>query len=84
MMYFLPFQRENFNFDSRLCFQIELSEDDIKTILTTLMYDGVVEKKLTVEGVSLYKAIDPLLSTPGLIRTPCGICPVSGRVALKV
>ncbi|XP_065225308.1 DNA-directed RNA polymerase III subunit RPC6 [Planococcus citri] len=56
--------------------RIELSEDDIKTILQTLIYDGKVERKLTIGGGHLYKAIETLLPPPGLARTTCGICPV--------
>lgn len=45
-------------------------------ILNTLVYDGKVERTLAGDGSNLYRAIQPLLNSPGLIRTPCGLCPV--------
>lgn len=45
-------------------------------ILNTLVYDGKVEKILAGDGNNLYRAIQPLLVSPGLIRSPCGLCPV--------
>lgn len=46
-------------------------------ILDTLIYDGKVEKTRTGDGRNLYRAIKPLLNPPGLIQSPCGVCPVS-------
>lgn len=51
--------------------------EDLEMILNTLVYDGKVEKTLSGDGNNLYRAVQPLLNSPGLIRTPCGICPVS-------
>lgn len=45
-------------------------------ILNTLVYDGKVERILAGDGSNLYRAIEPLVISPGLIRTPCGLCPV--------
>lgn len=45
-------------------------------ILNTLVYDGKVERILAGDGSNLYRAIQPLVTSPGLIRTPCGLCPV--------
>lgn len=45
-------------------------------ILNTLVYDGKVERILAGDGSNLYRAIQPLVTSPGLIRTPCGVCPV--------
>lgn len=45
-------------------------------ILNTLVYDGKVERILAGDGSNLYRAIQPLLNSSGLIRTPCGLCPV--------
>lgn len=61
--------------------------EDIETILNTLIYDGKVEmtiiaaKEGTVGSVDgqmrLYRAVSPLIQPTGLVRTPCGLCPVS-------
>ena len=61
--------------------------EDIETILNTLIYDGKVEmtiiaaKEGTVGSVDwhmkLYRAVNPIISPTGLVRAPCGLCPVS-------
>lgn len=61
--------------------------EDIETILNTLIYDGKVEmtviaaKEGTVGSVDghmkLYRAVNPILPPTGLVRAPCGLCPVS-------
>ncbi|XP_066034154.1 DNA-directed RNA polymerase III subunit RPC6 isoform X3 [Chamaea fasciata] len=66
--------------------KVELSMEDIETILNTLIYDGKVEmtiiaaKEGTVGSVDgqmrLYRAVSPLIQPTGLVRTPCGLCPV--------
>lgn len=66
---------ENF-LSSFYCFQVKLSVEDLEMILNTLVYDGKVEKILSSDGNNLYRALQPLLSPPGLIKTPCGVCPV--------
>ncbi len=61
--------------------QVQLSVEDIETILDTLIYDGKVEKTVSAsdagEEVQLYRAVRPLIGTTGLMKTPCGMCPVS-------
>lgn len=69
--------------------QVQLSVDDIETILNTLIYDGKVEKTVVSSGgglgsssrdsdgvVNLYRAVEPLVQSAGLMRMPCGTCPV--------
>ncbi|XP_046685156.1 DNA-directed RNA polymerase III subunit RPC6 [Homalodisca vitripennis] len=56
--------------------KVQLSEDDIRTILDTLLYDGKVERILNVTGEYLYQAMESYLPPPGIVRMPCGICPV--------
>ncbi|XP_054261892.1 DNA-directed RNA polymerase III subunit RPC6 isoform X2 [Macrosteles quadrilineatus] len=56
--------------------KVQLSEDDIKTILDTLLYDGKVDRILNVNGEYLYQAMESYLLPPGIVRMPCGICPV--------
>ncbi|RZF33845.1 hypothetical protein LSTR_LSTR008968 [Laodelphax striatellus] len=56
--------------------KVQLSEDDIKTILDTLVFDGKLERVVSTDGGFLFRAIDSLLPPPDLIRMPCGVCPV--------
>ncbi|EFN85335.1 probable DNA-directed RNA polymerase III subunit RPC6 [Harpegnathos saltator] len=56
--------------------KVVLSVEDIEMLLNALVYDGKIEKTATEEGNFMYRAIQPLLSSPGLIKAPCGICPV--------
>lgn len=61
--------------------------DDIETILNTLIYDGKVEMTViaakegtvgSVDGqVKLYRGVNPIIQPTGMVRTPCGLCPVS-------
>lgn len=67
--------------------QVDLSMDDIETILNTLIYDGKVEmtviaaKEGTVGSVDgqmkLYRGVNAILQPTGLVKTPCGLCPVT-------
>ncbi|XP_029160067.1 probable DNA-directed RNA polymerase III subunit RPC6 [Nylanderia fulva] len=56
--------------------KVKLSVTNMEMILNTLVYDGKVEQILAGDGSNLYRAIQPLATSPGLIRTPCGICPI--------
>ncbi|XP_012882507.1 PREDICTED: DNA-directed RNA polymerase III subunit RPC6 isoform X2 [Dipodomys ordii] len=66
--------------------KVELSMEDIETILNTLIYDGKVEMTIiaakegtvgSVDGhMKLYRAVNPILLPTGLVRAPCGLCPV--------
>lgn len=63
--------------------------DDIETILNTLIYDGKVEMTAiaakegtvgSVDGqVKLYRGVNPVIQPTGVVRTPCGLCPVTQR-----
>lgn len=65
--------------------------DDIETILNTLIYDGKVEITViaakegtvgSVDGqVKLYRSVNAVIQPTGLIRTPCGLCPVTRHIA---
>lgn len=67
--------------------QVQLSVQDIETILNTLIYDGKAETVLVVDNKSssgsgqktLYRAVFPMMPSAGLMRTPCGVCPVSNK-----
>lgn len=56
--------------------KIKLDEEDLETILKTVVYDGKAQRVLQVDGSYLYKAVDSLVPPEGLVQTPCGICPV--------
>ncbi|BES99228.1 Hypothetical protein polymerase III [Nesidiocoris tenuis] len=56
--------------------KVPLSDEDIRTILDTLLYDGKVERKVTLGGDFTYRAVNPLIDAPGLVKLPCGICSV--------
>lgn len=58
---------------------VALSEDDIKTILDTLVYDGKVERKRNAGGDFTYRAVEPLVSMGGVTVVPCAVCPVIQR-----
>lgn len=59
--------------------KIKLDEEDLETILKTVVYDGKAQRVLQVDGSYLYKSVDSLLPPEGLVQTPCGICPVIGN-----
>lgn len=56
--------------------KIKLDEEDLETILKTVVYDGRAQRVLQTDGAYLYKAVDSLLPPEGIVQTPCGICPV--------
>lgn len=49
----------------------------METILNTLVYDGKAERTILADGNHMYRAIEPLLPPPGIVQTPCGVCPVT-------
>lgn len=56
--------------------QVKLDEDDLETILKTVVYDGKAERIVQIDGTSLYRAVESPLAMPGLVQTPCGVCPI--------
>lgn len=56
--------------------KIALDDEDLDTILKTVYYDGKAERYLQTDGTYLYKAVNAPLDPPGLVQTPCGICPL--------
>ncbi|XP_033127297.1 DNA-directed RNA polymerase III subunit RPC6-like [Anneissia japonica] len=64
--------------------KVELSVEDIETILNTLIYDGRIEMTLmagqggSVDSgeVKLYRSVEMLIEPAGIMRVPCGVCPV--------
>lgn len=66
--------------------KVDLSLEDIEMVLDTVVFDGRAEMSMTAASqgdatstsyVKLYRAISPLISPTALMRTPCGMCPVS-------
>ncbi|KAH0953358.1 hypothetical protein HN011_004278 [Eciton burchellii] len=55
---------------------VELTISNIEMILNTLIYDGKIEQIFSGDGNNLYRTIQPLVSSTGLMRTTCGLCPV--------
>lgn len=70
--------KEVLNFISELGIsKVQLKVEEIESILNTLIFDGKVEKTVSDDGeVRYYRAVEPLLPPTGLVRTPCGVCPV--------
>lgn len=60
--------------------KVVLSVEDIEMILDTLVFDGKVEKAMMPDGtgghLKTYRAVEKLLSSAGVVRIPCGVCPV--------
>jgi len=52
--------------------KVQLKTEDIEAILDTLVYDGRAERA----GPGHYRARDPMLPPTGLMRSPCGGCPI--------
>ncbi|XP_076463590.1 DNA-directed RNA polymerase III subunit RPC6-like [Babylonia areolata] len=62
---------------------VKLSMKDIVDVLRTLVYDGKAKEVSTVstgsaqdEGDKMYRVARPLIQTTGLMRVPCGYCPL--------
>nr|CAB3265035.1 DNA-directed RNA polymerase III subunit RPC6-like [Phallusia mammillata] len=63
--------------------KVNLTNEDIETILDTLIYDGKVELSdvsMTESGSKkLYRAIHTLIEATDVTRTPCAVCPVRNK-----
>ncbi|XP_064117419.1 DNA-directed RNA polymerase III subunit RPC6-like isoform X2 [Macrobrachium nipponense] len=67
--------------------KVQLSIEDIETILETLVFDGKVERSVAsegVEGVKLYRAVTSFLPTPSLMCIPCGVCPFQYWIPVQI
>lgn len=61
--------------------KVQLSVEDIETILDTLIYDGKCERAIVAGAgesgqTKLFRAVNPIIQSTGLMRMPCGSCPV--------
>lgn len=63
--------------------KVALKTEDIEAILNTIVFDGKAEKCEGGDSGSLYRAVEPLLPSAGLARSPCGVCPVIRRCGEK-
>lgn len=71
-------------YNNLLLFKVALSEEDIRTILDTLLYDGKVERRVVpIGGGYIYRAAERLVDSAGLVCLPCGVCPVMSSCNLK-
>lgn len=61
--------------------RVQLSQADIEMILEKLVYDGLVERQIVAhsnEGdVKSYRSTNQFVTSTGLMKMPCGVCPVS-------
>ena len=48
-------------------------------MLDTLVFDGKVERNVKENNKKFYISIERLAPTTGLVRIPCGICPISSE-----
>jgi len=56
--------------------KVQLQIKDIDAIMRTLIYDGKAEKASEDKGEAMYRGVMCPVSTPGLVTSPCGVCPV--------
>ncbi len=61
------------NFDSTV--------EDIEAVLETLVLEGKIEMCTVSDGncdgqIKTYRTIETLLPSAGIVRIPCGVCPV--------
>ncbi|XP_023314890.1 DNA-directed RNA polymerase III subunit RPC6-like [Trichogramma pretiosum] len=54
----------------------KLEVTDVEMILDSLVHDGKVERVTTSDGNNMYRAIARLVEGTGLVKSPCGLCPV--------
>ena len=59
--------------------KVTLKESDIEAILDTIVYDGKGERCESLDGLRLYRAVQPLVPSAGLSSCPCGVCPIMRR-----
>jgi DNA-directed RNA polymerase III subunit RPC6 len=58
--------------------KVNLTVLEIEAILETLVY-GKIEMRMVYDGdeqIITYRTVETLLSSAGVVRIPCGVCPV--------
>lgn len=61
--------------------KVQLAVSDLETILYTLVLDGKAERTVTGDSSFIYRAVESLIPAPGLVKIPCGVCPMVNRCA---
>jgi DNA-directed RNA polymerase III subunit RPC6 len=59
--------------------KVNLTVEEIEAILETLVYDRKIEMRMVSDGdeqIKTYRTVETLLSSAGVVRIPCGVCPV--------
>lgn len=60
--------------------KVKLTVSDVGKILQSLVYDGLAERSASITETGApfyeYRASEPFVKTTGLMRVPCGVCPV--------
>jgi len=59
--------------------KVNLKLEDIQSILNTIVLDGKAEKCDDNDSRVLFRAVQPIMSSAGVARCPCGVCPVINR-----
>jgi len=59
--------------------KVALKDSEIESILQTIVYDGKAEKCESLDGKTLYRAVQSLVESAGVSRCPCGVCPIIRR-----
>lgn len=61
--------------------RVQLSQADIEMILEKLVYDGLVERCVlshsNEDNIKSYRSTNQFVTSTGLMKMPCGVCPVS-------
>lgn len=58
--------------------KVSLAVGDIESILHTIVSDNKAER-LYSGGSYLYRAVERFMESTGIVRSPCGICPIEER-----
>ena len=53
-------------------------------MLDTLLIDGKVERNVKENNKKFYRSIVRLVPTTGLVRIPCGICPIISVIIVEI
>ncbi|XP_046631389.1 DNA-directed RNA polymerase III subunit RPC6-like [Daphnia pulicaria] len=59
--------------------KVNLTVEEIEAILETLVYDRKIEMRMVSDGdeqIKTYRTVETLLSSAGVVRIPCGVCPI--------
>lgn len=59
--------------------KIQLSVDDVESILYTLVLDDLSERVVNASGLFLYRGVERMLRISGIVQSTCGVCPVANR-----